>query len=130
MADTSPELLRLLQSEIDRVEIKQETNFLDQVRSLLRTTVVTGHSSADQVAELLSMNRRTLNRHLNAVGTNFRVVADEIWFEISRQLLEDSGMEIDQIASFLGYSNASAFTRAFRRWSTTTPANWRIKAKN
>lgn len=127
---TSPELLRLLQQEINKLELRQEANFLDQLRSLLRTTLATGHSSADQVAELLSMNRRTLNRHLNSAGTNFRVVADEIRFEISRQLLEDSSMEISQIASFLGYSNASAFTRAFRRWSSTTPANWRIKTKS
>ena len=126
MPDTSPELLLLLQREVNELELNQETDFLEQVRSLLRTTLVTGHSSADQVAELLSMNRRTLNRHLNVLGTNFQKVVDEIRFEIARQLLEDSAMEILQIALFLGYSNASAFTRAFRRWSSTTPANWRI----
>lgn len=122
---TSPELVRLLQQEINKLEIRQDANFLDQLRSLLRTTLVTGHSSAEQVAKLLSINRRTLNRYLNALGTNFREVADEIRFEISRQLLEDSAMDVSQIALFLGYSNASAFTRAFRRWSSTTPANWR-----
>lgn len=128
MPDTSPELLFLLQKEVNKLELKQGTNFLEQVRSLLRTTLVTGHSSADQVAELLSMNRRTLNRHLNVLGTSFQKVADEIRFEIARQLLEDSAMEILQIALFLGYSNASAFTRSFRRWSSTTPANWRTMA--
>jgi len=129
LPDTNPELIHLLQQEINKLEVRQEDNFLEQVRSLLRTTLVTGHSSADQVAELFSMNRRTLNRHLNALGTNFQKVADEIRFEIARQLLEDSAMEIVQIASLLGYSNASAFTRAFRRWSSTTPAGWRVTAK-
>lgn len=123
--DNSPELRQLIQQEIDKRDIRQEANFLDQVRSLLRTTLVTGHSSADQVAELFSMNRRTLNRHLNALGTNFREVVDEIRFEIARQLLEDSAMDVAQIALFLSYANASAFTRAFRRWSSTTPARWR-----
>lgn len=127
---TSPELLQLLQQEINKLEIQQEANFLDQLRSLLRTTLATGHSSADQVAELLSMNRRTLNRRLNALGTNFREVADEIRFEIARQLLEDSTMEIARIALFLGYSNASSFTRAFRCWSSTTPANWRSRTSS
>jgi len=125
LPDASPELRRLLQQEIDKLEVRLEDNFLEQVRSLLRTTLVTGHSSADQVAELFSMHRRTLNRHLNSVGTSFRKLADEVRFEIARQLLEDSAMEIIQIASLLGYSNASAFTRAFRRWSSTTPARWR-----
>ncbi|MGB5291647.1 MAG: helix-turn-helix domain-containing protein [Lysobacterales bacterium] len=130
LPDTSPELLLLLQDEVNKLEAKQEDNFLEHVRRLLRTTLVTGHSSADQVAELLSMNRRTLNRHLNALGSNFQKVADEIRFEIARQLLEDSAMEILQIALFLGYSNASAFTRSFRRWSSTTPAKWRATMAN
>jgi len=127
---SSPELLQILQREINKLEIRQEASFLDQLRGLLRTTLSTGHSSADQVAELFSMNRRTLNRHLNAFGTNFREVADEIRFEIARQFLEDSAMDISQIALFLGYSNASAFTRAFRRWSSLTPSNWRLMAKD
>ncbi len=129
LPDASSELRHLLQQEIDKLEVRQEDNFLEQVRSLLRTTLVTGHSSADQVAELFSMNRRTLNRHLNALGTNFRAVADEIRFEIARQLLKDTSNEVAQIGSLLGYSNSSAFTRAFRRWSSTTPAAWRTAAK-
>ena len=129
LSDTSPELLHLLQREVDKLDVQQEGDILEQVRSLLRTTLATGHSSADQVAELFSINRRTLNRQLNVVGTNFREVLDEVRFELARQLLEDSAMEIVHIASFLGYSNASAFTRAFRRWSSTTPANWRALAQ-
>ena len=129
LSDTNPELRSLLQKEVDKLEVRQEDDFLEQVRSLLRTTLVTGHSSADQVAELFSMHRRTLNRRLNAEGTSFREVVEEVRFEIARQLLEDSAMEIIHIASFLGYSNASAFTRAFRRWSSTTPANWRVVAQ-
>ena len=128
LAETSTELLNLLRNEIDRLELGLANDFLQQVRTLLRTTLVTGHASADQIAELLSMHRRTLNRHLNAQGISFRKLVDEVSFEISRQLLEDSDMEIVQIASLLGYSNASAFTRAFRRWSATTPAAWRVRA--
>ncbi len=122
---SSPELLQLLQQEVDKLDVLQEKDFLEQVRRLLRTSIVTGHSSADQVAELFSINRRTMNRHLSAAGTSFREVTDEMRFEIARQLLQDTAMEISHIAEVLGYCNASAFTRAFRRWSTTTPANWR-----
>lgn len=129
-SDSNPEVLRLLQQEIDRLEVNLDQNFQEQVRSILRTTLVTGHSSADQVAELLSMSRRTLSRHLNASGTSFRKLVDEVSFEIARQILEDSSIEIVQIASILGFSNASAFTRSFRRWSGTTPAVWRIAARD
>lgn len=130
LADTSPELLDLLRKEIDKLEIGLAEDFVQQVRTLLRTTLVTGHATADEVAELLSMHRRTLNRHLKTQGISFRKLADEVRFEISRQLLEDSDMDIVEVASLLGYSNASAFTRAFRRWSSTTPAVWRTRALN
>jgi len=129
LPDTSPELRHLLQQEIDRLELRQEDNLSEQIRSMLRSTLVTGHASADEVAKFFSMHRRTLNRHLHALGTNYREVVDEVRFEIARQLLEDSAMEVVEMASLLGYSNASAFTRAFRRWSSTTPAKWRAMTR-
>ena len=125
LPDSSPELLQLLQQQIDQLEVREGNTFPDQLRNLLRTTIVTGHSSADQVAELFAIHRRTLSRYLRREGTSFREVVDEIRFEIARQLLEDSAMEVVDIALLLGYSNSSAFTRAFRRWSSTTPAAWR-----
>jgi AraC-like DNA-binding protein len=129
VSGANPELLRLLQGQVDKLEAREEERFPEQVRALLRTTIVSGHSSADQVAELLSIHQRTLNRRLNVHGVSFRNLVDEISFEIARQLLEDSTLEIIQIALILGYSNASAFTRAFRRWSSTTPARWRQTIK-
>jgi len=126
---TSPELLHLLQKEINKLEERQEDNFREQVCSLLRTTLVTGHCSANQIAELFSIHRRTLNRRLNAYGTSFHKLVDEIRFEIARQLLEDSSLEITQIALVLGYSSSSVFTRSFRRWSSTTPTKWRATAR-
>ncbi|MFC1778277.1 AraC family transcriptional regulator, partial [Pseudomonadota bacterium] len=120
LPDVDSEVRRLLQQEVNKIEIHQEDDFTDQVLSVLRTAIVTGHSSADEVAELFSMHRCTLSRHLKELGTSFQNLLDEVRFEIARQLLEDSRMEIIQIAALLGYSNASAFTRAFRRRSSTT----------
>jgi len=125
LPDISPELRRLLQAEVKKLDLQQGDRFSDQLRNLLRAAIVTGHSSADQIAELFSMHRRTLSRHLSASNTSLKQLKDEIRFEIALQLLEDSDMDIVEIALVLGYSNASAFTRAFRRWSATTPAKWR-----
>jgi AraC-like DNA-binding protein len=125
LPDSDPELRRLLEREVDSLEMRHGDDFPEQVRSLLRTAVTTGHGSADQVAAIFSMHSRTLNRRLNAFGTGFRQLVDESRFEIARQMLEDTAMEVSQIASLLDYADASAFTRAFRRWSGTTPARWR-----
>jgi AraC-like DNA-binding protein len=50
---------------------------------------------------------------------------DEVRFEVARHLLETTDLSVVHIAGALSYADASAFTRAFRRWSRTTPAQWR-----
>ncbi len=121
----NPELHRLLQKQIEALETRYRHDFMSQVRCLLRTAIQTGHCRAEQVARLISMSPRTLNRRLNASGTSFHALMDECRFEIARQLLETSDMDVARVAGALNYADASAFTRAFRRWSGTTPARWR-----
>jgi len=58
-------------------------------------------------------------------GLAFRQVADDIRFEIARELVGNTDMALGQIAAVLRYSELSAFTRAFRRWSGQTPSVWR-----
>jgi AraC-like DNA-binding protein len=119
------ELRSLLQRQIDLLEDRYREDFPEQVRNVLRTAVMTGNASADQVAGLFGMHSRTLNRRLNAYDINFQQLVDESRFEIAQQMLEDSAMEIGQIAELLDYAAPGAFTRAFRRWSGITPALWR-----
>ncbi len=129
LPETDPGLRRLLQQQIDALEVRHGDEFPAQVRSVLRSALLTGQASAEQVAALFSMHSRTLGRHLNAFGTRFRELVDESRFEIARQMLEDSAMDVSRIAGMLDYADASAFTRAFRRWSGTTPAQWRARGR-
>jgi len=129
LPESDPELRRLVQAEIVRFESRHGDDFPEQVRSVLRSALLTDRATADRIAALFSIQRRTLVRRLSAFGTNFQEVADEVRFEIARQLLEDTAMDMAQIAAVLGYANASAFTRAFRRWSDTTPARWRANGR-
>lgn len=120
-----PALRRLLQQQIDALETRHGNDFPGQVRSVLRSALLTDAAGAERVAALFSMHSRTLHRHLHAFGTSFRELVDESRFEIARQMLEHSSLDVYRIADTLGYADASAFTRAFRRWSGTTPARWR-----
>jgi len=81
--------------------------------------------SGDDLARMLSMHRRTLNRRLKAEGTTFQRVLDEVRFEIARDLLSNSSVHLDDIAATLGYAAVTPFMRTFRRWSGTTPGQWR-----
>jgi AraC-like DNA-binding protein len=121
------ELRRLLQKQISRLEARHQDDFPEQVRNVLRTSLLTRHARADQVAAFFSMHSRTLSRRLGAFGTGFQELVDEGRFEIARQLLEDTSLEVSAVAASLGYTSASAFTRAFQRWSGTTPTSWRAK---
>ena len=120
-----PDLLRLLQKQVNKLEISFAKDLPGQVRSLLRTVLLTQHASIKQVAELLSMHSRTLSRHLNAHGTSFQSLVDEGRYEIARQMLKDTRIDVSQIASILNYADTSSFIRAFRRWSGVTPGQWR-----
>lgn len=125
--DTDPELRRLLQNQLDALQPGSEDDLAGHVRSILRTVLLTGNGSAAQVAELLGMHPRTLSRRLQSLGTGFQQLVDEVRFSIARQLLEHTSSKISEIAASLDYSDASAFTRSYRRWSGTTPALWRVR---
>lgn len=123
------ELRRLLQKQVDEMEARYCGDFPHQVRRVLRTAVLTRRASADEVASLFSMHHRTLNRRLQGYGISFQQLADETRYEMARQMLGDSGAALGDVAMALGYAGASAFARAFRRWSGTTPAHWRARRR-
>jgi AraC-like DNA-binding protein len=120
-----PELRRLLQRQVDQLKDYYGDDFVEQVRRVLHSALLAHQASADHVATLFSMHPRTLNRRLKRFGTCFQELLDQGRFEISRQLLANSSLEVTRIAATLNYADASAFSRAFRRWSGTTPALWR-----
>jgi len=86
----------------------------------------------DELARHFSMHQRTLNRRLKDSGTSFRELYAEARHQTARQLLCDTRSSIEIIASLLGYSNATAFNRAFSQWEGVPPAKWRrqLKATN
>jgi len=125
LTSVDAELESLLRQQIENLKQSRGKSFPDAVRDVLRTALLAGHANADYVADMFSMHRRTLNRHLSASGVTFAELVDEGRFEISRRMLEYSDLDVKQIAAALDYADASAFTRAFKRWSGTTPVAWR-----
>lgn len=122
-----PARRRALESEASR---GGQGDILERVVRSLRTLMIVGRHSGDDVADMLALHRRTLNRRLKAEGTSFQEVLDEVRFEVARQLLSDAEIPMDDIAMTLGYSGLSAFQRTFRRWSGVTPGKWRRDARS
>jgi AraC-like DNA-binding protein len=90
-------------------------------RLLVCTRLTSNHCSTGNIAELLAMHRCTLSGRLKGSGLGYQAITNEIRFEIARQWLQHTTVPLGEIAAALGYSEASAFTRAFRRWSGQTP---------
>jgi AraC-like DNA-binding protein len=122
MPEADRERLRRLEHQAQTLG-KGELAF--RLRRALRILLLSGRTSAQEVAALLLLHRRTLNRHLNEQGMNFQRVLDEIRFETACQLLDNTQLPLTDIAASLGYSESSAFTRAFRRWSGVAPSRRR-----
>ena len=92
---------------------------------MLRARVIFPDISLEELATELSMQPRTLNRRLQAEGKTFRELVNEARFQVARQLLAGTRMDITNIALALGYADPSGFTHAFQRWSGVAPSEWR-----
>ncbi|MBM6595273.1 AraC family transcriptional regulator [Microvirga pudoricolor] len=122
-----PLLRNMLEEQVRRQGGDAHVTFSDDIRRLLRIRIMSRSCSVSVLAGLLAMHRRTLSRRLKYSGSGYRSIANEIRFEIARQLLEDTNLSLGEVSAALGYSEASAFTRAFRRWSGRTPTAWRCE---
>jgi len=99
----------------------------DRIQRVMRTLLATACISQDEVARAFGMNRRTFARRLRENGTTFRELLDVVRFDAARVLLRGSAVSLEDVANRLGYADVTAFARAFRRWSGTSPAAWRRK---
>ncbi|MGU3502474.1 AraC family transcriptional regulator [Mycobacterium sp. C31M] len=85
--------------------------------------------SLTQVAARLSCSTRTLRRQLEAEGTSFRRLLDEVRHHLGTEMLQ-SGMTVEQVSQRLGYTDVSNFSHAFRRWKGDTPRAYLARAKS
>ncbi|MCB8820586.1 AraC family transcriptional regulator [Microvirga rosea] len=127
VAGADPLLRTVLEERMRRLRADAGSGFSDDIRRLLRTRLMSAGCSAENMARLLAVHRRTLSRRLKVSGQGYRSMTNEIRFELARQLLEETELQLGEIATALGYSEPSAFTRAFRRWSGQTPTAWRAE---
>ncbi|MFI4997054.1 MAG: AraC family transcriptional regulator [Hyphomicrobiales bacterium] len=120
----NPLIRKLLEDRIRELDVE---SFEAKLRRFVRTLVMTKQCSLVTAAELFGIEPRSLARRLEHEEIEFRKLVDEVRYEVSQHLIADTSLAMTQIAASLGYSEASAFTRAFRRWSGMTPMSWRAK---
>lgn len=127
LKDADSRQLGILQAQ---ARVRDDFGLVFRLRRSLRALLFAEAASGDEVAKLLSMHRRTLDRRLRALGTTFQELLDEVRFEAACQLLDSARTPITEIAASLGYAETSAFSRAFRRWSGMSPVERRRGLEN
>ena len=84
-----------------------------------------GPPSKSQIARRLAMSERTLHRQLADRDESFQTIATRVRRDAAESLLTTSHHSIADVAFLTGFSDQTAFTRAFKRWTGTTPAAFR-----
>jgi len=138
--------LELTAEFLDAVNVQSETSLKDFLRSAPYRLIVPYHRehttrdrvlallgddfskpmpSASDVAGKLNMSVSTLRRQLSEDDTSFQALKDECRYTAALRYLGSADLSLNDIARMLGFDESSAFFRAFKRWSGTTPAAYR-----
>lgn len=108
-----------------RLEGASRTDLERALRARLRDALATGKAAPERLARLLGLSERTLQRRLSELGRSFSAIVEDFRREEAAFLLADTRHAVTEVAAKLGYAEQTSFTRAFRRWTGTTPAAWR-----
>ncbi|TAK77956.1 MAG: AraC family transcriptional regulator [Aquabacterium sp.] len=125
-----PMLLRLMEEQVDRVlaTLPEDGDLAEQTRRVVANLAQGGMPTLEQVAAALRLSPRVYYRRLAARDMNFRQLRDAALRQLAEQHLGDGRLPMAEVARRLGYTEPSAFSRAFRRWTGHTPLAWRRRA--
>jgi AraC-like DNA-binding protein len=124
MINADPALVALLHPYADRRITYQRMRWSDEVSRILAADPH-GIPRLSHVARTLAVSARTLQTRLSAEGRHFGELADAVAKDRALTLLTDPDLAINTIAARTGFATQSAFNRAFRRWTGTTPSRMR-----
>jgi len=105
--------------------IKQQRGFTATVKQSMVNLVKPAFPTVEQVASHLNVSARTLQRRLQEEGATFKAIMDELRKDFAIAYLKRIDLSISEIAYLLSYSDSSAFTRSFKRWTGQSPKAFR-----
>jgi AraC-like DNA-binding protein len=127
----NPALLSVLEDHARRLlaELPRSEGIPGRVRAILAEELPRGEPTVALVARRMAMSERTLQRRLREEGHTLAGLLDEVRTALAKTHLADPAVSPSEVAWLLGFSDQSVFTRAFRRWTGTTPGAFRAAAR-
>ncbi|UIF86247.1 AraC family transcriptional regulator [Cupriavidus sp. UYPR2.512] len=127
-AGMQAQMTRIADTQLQQM-VPAGADALAQARAYISGRLPQGELPIADVAAHLRMPVRTLQRRLQAQGISYSQLVDNVRRALAEQYLADPGISLAQCAMRLGYSEQSAFTHAFKRWTGETPHGWRRKGQ-
>jgi AraC-like DNA-binding protein len=122
-------LYLIMKQYLDQVlnELPQEDSLFAAIRKTIAESMRDGSPELPRVAKKLAIGPRTLQRRLKEYGFDFKKLVEDTRQRFAVTYLKDRKNSLTEIAFLLGYSELSAFNRAFKRWTGTTPLDYQRK---
>ena len=120
-----PVMARHVKQYLEPLLARENATVSDKVRQLVYELLPLGRCSVKRIASSISMDRRTLHRHLTRDGATFSSIVDAARADLARRYVKDRGRSSSEVAYLLGFSGASAFSRWFRERFGHSPTSWR-----
>lgn len=118
----NPQLAHVLDQVIVRyIAALDRNDIVQRAKGVILDRLQTGRVVDDEVAQALHLSVRTLQRKLGESGTSFRELVDRTRRELAEAYIRDPTVSLSELAFMLGFSDASAFSRAYKRWTGRTP---------
>lgn len=121
------DLLRVLDAQAEALlqQVAAVSGHVGVWRQTLVGLIRSGRTTLADLAHSLQMSPRSLQRRLAAEGQSFQALLSQTRRQLAEAYLRDPQVELADVALLLGYSEQSAFTRAFRQWTGQAPLQWR-----
>lgn len=126
-AQSDPVLGELMENYASKLleNVPDQQDFLVRIRSLLTRDMPEKLFTAAEIASQLGVSERSFYRELHLREVNFRELRDQCLSHKARRLLTNPDLGIAEVAFLLGFSETASFYRAFKRWTGTTPLEYR-----
>jgi AraC-like DNA-binding protein len=122
---SNPALLQVLREGAERMLAQQvPPSLVERVRSILRSELDLGRADVKSVAQLFKLSARAFRRQLILAKAPWSKLVDEARCHVACEELRRGGVPIRELSERLGFSEPSAFNRAFKRWTGMTPAKY------
>lgn len=116
---------QLLEAHLSNTLKQYDDDIERQITTIILQTLGIQEMSLDNVANLLQLNKRTLQRRLKAQDLSFKHILRDVRIKTACWHLEASTMDITLLSETLGYNDVSAFSKAFKAETGASPLQWR-----